>query len=195
MTEETKHEEEKVNEEIKDPQKVLEFARKAIEEKKRVAEKNRDLEAQLEAIKTKSLEEQQNYKVLADEYKKKWEAEKETVTKFQTSLIEGKKKQSLIAQLEKMGIRSDRKEALLQLAKYDAIKFDDEHKIAFGHEEEASRLKTMLPECFGKPSTNMNSSSPDIGNEGEVTLESYKKMSLEDKRKAYPKLRGFAPEK
>lgn len=192
MSEEIKPEEkpiEKPMEEIRDPKAVYELAQKTIQEKREMKNKLEAMEQELESFRNVKLEEEKKFKELADEYRKKYETEKETNTKFQQSLVEAKKKQSLISQLEKLGIKSDRKDVVMQLAKLDAIKYDDEYKIALGFEEEATRIKNSFPEFFGTNGIGTSSDAPDVGSIGVVDLASWKKMSPEDQKKNYSELR------
>ena len=174
--------------EIKDPQAVYDLAQKTIEEKRIMRAKLSEMETELESFKNIKLEEEKKFKELADEYRKKYEAEKEVNTNFQTSLVEAKKKQSLVSQLEKLGVKADRKDTLLKLANLESIKYDDEYKLALGFEEEATRLKTMLPECFGTNGIGTSSDSPDMTHSN-VDLDAWKKMNPADQKKHYNEVR------
>ena len=67
---------------VKGEDKVsYESYRKTLDEAKREREKRRELESQLESLRTKELEEKQQWQTLADDYKKKFQQTQEELAK------------------------------------------------------------------------------------------------------------------
>lgn len=191
--------ENKPNEEIKkpvqedkkdfDPEKTYEFAQKVLEEKRELKDKLKEYKEKLDAIENQKLEQNQQYKDLAEQYRQKYEEANSKIQSFEQSIVESKKKRSLIGELEKLGLRGDRKEVVLSMAKFDEIKYDPEYKTALGYEKEAQRLKELAPEFFGSKNPGVVSDAPGIEGVGEITMEAYKKASPEDRKKMYSELR------
>jgi hypothetical protein len=185
------------------PREVLD---KTIKSKQNWAEKAKALEAEVAALKHEKLKEKEDYKSmyeLADKKAKEYEAliEKTKVEKEQ-SLKLG----SLKRELEKMGASKESMEGLLRLADLGTIKYDDENKVAYGIEEEAKRIKSIIPPAFGVSSAGASHAAPK-GGPLDVSAEGYKKlfetgewskMSKEQRRDYEVRLfesRGVTPKK
>lgn len=177
------------DEKLEKAEKILKFAQQVIGEKQEMRSKYKKMKEQLEAQEQEKLKEQNQFKELADSYRTKYEEQKELNEKHQANLITAKKKNALNNELAKLGLNPERKELIYQIANIDEIKFDSNYNTAIGQDKEALRLKNLFPEAFVEKKTGVDNSTADIEQDN-LSLESFRTMSQEDKAKNAHKLWG-----
>lgn len=150
------------DEEIKNP----EFKYKLLTEKKKLQEERDQLRKQLQERETQELENQQKYKELYESARKENEEIRKQIEESRTKEETNKKLAYLTKELKKQGAKEERLEFLLRNADVSSIKYDEEHGVFYGHEEEAAKLKSALPEVFGKNTANFDQTNTDLKTEG-----------------------------
>lgn len=114
-----------------------------------------------------------------------WKAKAESLMQKQNEFEQSKTKEyklaSLKKELVKMGAADDTMEGLLRLSNLDLIKWEDEHKVALGAEDEAKRIKSMMPVAFGVQTPRTDHSAPGSP-AANIDIEAYKKLSLKEQR-------------
>lgn len=149
---------------------------KLLTEKKNYAEKTKALEAELQAIKTQQLKEKEDYKTMYELTLKEKQALETEKMEFKNQQITNKKLAAIKKELEKMGAKEPQTlEGLLKLAEVNAIKYDEETNVVFGSEEEAKRIKSMIPAAFGTMSAAASHEAPK-GNPESFNMDAYNKM-------------------
>lgn len=149
---------------------------KLLAEKKNYAEKAKAVEQELEAIKTAQLKEKEDYKAMyemsvkkAQEYEVKLKEREEQETR---AIKLTKVKQ----EWQKLGLKDQEPaEAMLELVKLDAVKYDPELKVVLGAEEEAKRIFEKFQPMFKGITAKPNHDAPQ-GVPADVSIESYKRM-------------------
>lgn len=108
-----------------------------------------ELEAQLKAIENKKLEENNEWKKIA-------ENERSAREQFELKLQERDKaderrlKESVVKkEFRKHGIEEDSIDVLMPLVKLDELKYDPDTKAIWGYEEQVKMVKDKLPRLFG----------------------------------------------
>jgi hypothetical protein len=93
----------------------------------------------------------------------------------------GIKQGSLRKELEKMGANPKAMDLLLgKLANLESLKYDEDHRVVLGAEDEARRIKEQLPELFGRSTAGVGHEAPQ-GAPVDMDVNAYKNMSLKDK--------------
>lgn len=133
-----------------------EFVDKLLNEKKNYAKaveelklKTQAYESKFKEIEEQTLKQKEDWKTLGEmsqkealEWKQKYEA---TQTRHQNTLKLG----ALKREFEKMGLRDAKTvEGIQSLIKFDAIRYDESTETIVGAEEEAKRIKEILPQVF-----------------------------------------------
>ena len=133
-----------------------EFVDKLLNEKKNYAKaveelklKTQAYESKFKEIEEQTLKQKEDWKTLGEisqkeaiEWKQKYESAQ---SKHQNTLKLG----ALKKEFEKMGLRDGRAiEALAPVIKFDAIRYDENTETVTGAEDEAKRIKEILPQIF-----------------------------------------------
>lgn len=149
---------------------------KLMAEKKNWSEKAKLVEQELEAIKTQQLKEKEDYKAMYEMSQKKsmeYEAKLKEREEQETRAI---KLTKVKQEWSKLGLNSvEPVEAMLDLVKLDAVKYDPELKVVLGAEEEAKRIFEKFQPMFKGISAKPNHDAPQ-GVPADVSIESYKRM-------------------
>ena len=166
---------------------------KLLREKKNVTAKNQELMSEVEKLRQelkireeKELEQQQNFQELAKRSKEDAESWKQKYLGQQKLIENAAKEGSLKSELRKLGIKENRIPLAMKMVDISAVKYDNETKTVFGHEEIAKSLSDTVPEFFGG-SSQISQNAP-TGVPVDFGLENYKNLSKEDRRKAKEKL-------
>lgn len=149
---------------------------KLMAEKKNWSEKARATEAELEAIKTQQLKEKEDYKAMYEMSQKKaqeYEAMLKQKDEAETRAI---KLTKVKQEWNKLGLKdAEPVEAMLDLVKLDAVKYDPELRVVLGAEEEAKRIFEKFQPMFKGMGAKPNHDAPQ-GVPADVSIESYKRM-------------------
>jgi DNA segregation ATPase FtsK/SpoIIIE-like protein len=155
---------------------------KVLTEKKNLAEKARRLEEEKAEIEKQKLKEKEDYKAMyemTEKSKLELEARLKEVAEKE---VKEYKFGALKKEWEKMGLKDSKQaEALFKLSNVEALKFDEEHKVVLGVEEEARRIKETFSPLFGASSTGVAHDAPK-GAPSSLTLEQWRQMSPSDKK-------------
>jgi hypothetical protein len=97
--------------------------------------------------------------------------------------INGHKFGAIRQELAKLGADSKAIEELINLTKLDSLKYDQDHNVVLGADEEAKRLKEVIPSAFIKVQPKADHS---VGGEFKaLNIDSYKKIEkIEDMKAA-----------
>lgn len=101
--------------------------------------------------------------------------------KVQKEVI-GKKHGALRTELAKLGADSKAIEGLLQISKIEGLKYDTDHDVVLGSEDEAKRLKEIIPAAFLKVQAKVDHSAG--GDFKVLNIEDYKNISKPEDMKA-----------
>jgi predicted nuclease with TOPRIM domain len=156
---------------------------KAIKEKRNAMTALEQLKSEVSSLKDEKLKEQNQYKELYEkvlgeksELQRRMEqVEQEKVLSYKLTAVK--------KEFEKMGANPKSLEFLLQSVNKDTLKYDPDHKMVLGAEDEAKRIKEHLPEVFGKTAANASHDTPKLEAK-DMTLDSFKKLPLADKKKS-----------
>lgn len=165
------------DEEIKNP----EFKYKLLTEKKKLQQERDELMQKLKERETQELEQQAKYKELYESVRQENERLKTTMTESQQREENNKKLAYLTKELKKQGAKEERLEFLLKNADVSSIKYDDEHGVFYGHEEEAAKLKQTLPEVFARGNQQVDQTSTDFKTEGSE-YKTFRDIPIEKRR-------------
>jgi hypothetical protein len=141
-----------------------------------------ELERRLKDLEEKNLVEKENFKELYERAKAM--AEKESLEKasIQNKWINGIKVGQLKTELSKQGIRPERLDTVLKLTDINKLKYNEEHNVVLGVEEEARLIKEQYSEFFGKQIPSVSHEAPHQNST--ITIN-----SIEDFRKLKPEER------
>jgi predicted nuclease with TOPRIM domain len=149
----------------------------AMQEKiKELSEGKHRAEGNLEEILKAKEKELIDVRSESDAWKSKFENKD---SEIKTGIKAGKLRQ----ELEKMGASSDSISGLLRLADLNSMKYDEDHKVVLGAEEVARQVKDMMPSAFGRQTPGVNHSAATTVNAGPISLDQWRSMSHEDKKK------------
>lgn len=174
-TDETKTDDKKVD--TSNP--VLE---KVLHEKKNAMARIKELEAQVKLESDEKLKIKEDWKALAEQREKDAKEWKDKYTSLEAKLDTSAKKSELQKELAKMGADAKSIDSLLKLADLSLLKVDQEHGVVLGAAEVAKKIKEEIPLAFGKQNNSVNNDAPELNN-GELTIEAYKKMTPEERKK------------
>lgn len=149
---------------------------KLLTEKKNYAEKTKALEARLQEIETAKLKEKEDFKTMYELTQKKAQELEQQLASIEQEKVNSRKLSKLTEEFKKMGVKDPTTlEALLKLSQTDALKYDPETNVVLGIEDEAKRVKSMIPVAFGSVSAAASHDAPQ-GAPSAVTMEQYNKM-------------------
>lgn len=165
-----------------------EHVEKILKEKKNYSEANETLKTELKAMseKIKELSEnelkvKEDYKTLAENKAREALDYKTKLETLESNLINGTKRDALKAELAKLGADQKAINEVSLLAKIDSLKYDQDHKVVLGVEEEAKRLKEIIPSAFVKVAPKADHSAG--GDFKQISVEDFKNMSAADRAK------------
>jgi hypothetical protein len=138
-------------------------------------------EAKLKSFEEKSLIENEEFKTLAESKTKELEEERKEKQRLLDLVATGKKTAALKSELAKLGIGETYVNQAVKLANLDDIKVDSEFNAVVGADAVAQSIKEAVPVLFGS-NERVSNSAPE-GTTEKLTLEAYKKLSPEDKKK------------
>ena len=151
-------------------------ADKILQEKKNWAEKAKAAEAQLEALRMQQLKEKDDQKALAETYLKKSQELEQQLQSIKQKEVQNYKFTHFKKELEKMGLRDPKQaEAFFKLSNQEAMKYDEDHGIVLGHEEEAKKIRDLIPQAFGQSMAGVNHAAPQ-GAPSTINMETYNAM-------------------
>ena len=167
------------------------FLKREAELKQQLEAQKKELEefkAQQEEEKRKALEAQNDFKGLYEQEIKKREAlelQQEAQKKIQQ---EQSKISKVQGELEKLGLKSEYKEKIKNFIEHKSVSVDDTNGLVYGHESEAQRIKTAFPDLFGTQQKVIDKGGnikkdDTMENDGDLTLEAWKKLPYEEKLK------------
>ena len=157
---------------------------KALKEKRNAMLENTQLKQKLQDLQEAELKAKEDFKTLYEQSKIETDNWKSKFSQIQDEITTGRKLSALKTELSKRGAGNESLEFLLQASKnmMEELKYDDEHRVVLGAEALAERIQASIPAAFSKPIPNVTHSAPQTV-PSSIDLESFKKMSLEDKRK------------
>lgn len=156
---------------------------KVLREKKNLSEKTKALELEKETLTKAQLKEKEDYKAMYELTEKKAKELEEKISAQTQKEVQSRKYTEMKKEWAKMGLKDDKQaEALFRLANVEALKYDEEHQIVLGVEEEAKRVKELMSPLFGNLSAGTNHDAPK-GAPVNLSLESWKQMSPADRKK------------
>jgi len=168
--------------------KQTELVEKLLKEKKnwqlkaeQEAKEKNDLQAKLKEKEDSELLTQQKYKELYEERNKEVTSFKERFATLEKEKEDGVKRSALRKELEKRGIKQERADFVLSTVDLNALKYDSEHKIVLGVEEQAKIVQDTLPEVFAGPNVNPNHDAPK-GVPVAVDMESFKRLTVKEQQ-------------
>lgn len=161
-------------------EKILKEKRNAMaaleEERKRIE----DLEAKIKEMEQNALIEKENFKELYERSKQESESVKSEYSQFKTKYYDGIKFGALRQELIKQGASESRIDSLCKLVDISKLKYNDEHKVVLGADDEAKMLKEKLPELFGTNVPSVSHDQPGSSNIAINTLEEFKKLPIKE---------------
>ena len=171
------------------------FVNRLLDEKKKTQLKNRELEGRLQELEAKLTETENQKLIEKEDFKKGGEKQKEEADiwrekyeKSEQKIIKGLKAGSLKSELRKLGIKQERVELAVGLAKLDEIEYDSSTSVITGAEDQAKLIAEKSPEWFGNTSASMNSDAPTTSTGGSITVEEFRKLPLPEQVKRTPDL-------
>lgn len=170
--------------------KNLDAYEKVLIEKRNAMAKARELEEKLERLETERLKEKEDYKAMYEMSQKKLKEYETVLATEKENKTRAIKLTAVKKEFEKMGLKdSQAAETLFPLIDINTLKYDEEHSVVLGAEDEARRIKERLPQVFGAgTSTARAAHDAPTGTTGAITLDAWKKMSPQDRKKYEPEL-------
>ena len=151
--------------------------------------KNRaaEMEAELNRIKNERLKEKEDYKALYESSEERYNLLKNDYETKNKMIHESNKRNSLRTELERMGCQREYLDKALKFANMENISYDDETGTVTGHIEVAKSLSEELRPFFSHSSPGVDQAAP-VGGPNDMTVEAYKNLSPEERKKAKPQL-------
>lgn len=116
------------------------------------------------------------------EFKSKYESITLKEKEMQEKQVKEYKLSSIKKELIKMGADNTAIEGLLRLSNLEMVKWDDDHKIALGVEDEAKRIKSMLPVAFGVQSARADHGAPASTGASVYDIDSFKNLTPQQRK-------------
>lgn len=139
-------------------------------------------EAKLKEAEENTLKIKEDWKALAESREKELLTLRQQLDGVKTETVTNYKLTAVKKEFEKMGADSKTLDFLIKNVNVAALKYDEDHKVVLGAEEEAKRIKEYIPQVFGKSQAGASHGAPELEAKN-LTLESFKSMSLADKKK------------
>lgn len=127
----------------------------------------KELTRQLEEKESSILLEKQNYKELFENKNKAYNELDSSFSLFKGKYYNGIKYGSLRQELIKQGASESKIDVLCKLVDMSKLKYNEEHNVVLGADEEAKLLKEKVPELFG---SNIPSVSHDQPGDSSITI-------------------------
>jgi hypothetical protein len=155
--------------------------------------KNRELLAELKkhkdelkSLKEKELKEKEQWKDLYESEKKAREESESRINEIQAKIKESAKTAAVRSELLKRGFNQQYLDIVDRLVDTSSLTYDDETRTVGGVEIAAKAIQEKYAPFFGGAKTNVNHDAPD--GTKPITLEDWRKMSMEDQVKYKPEL-------
>lgn len=149
---------------------------KLMAEKKNWADKAKTLEQELETFKLNILKEKDDQKGINEILLKENQTLKSKLTEREEAETKAIKYTKIKQEWQKLGLKdSEPADAMLELVKIDAVKYDPELRVVLGAEEEAKRIFEKFQPMFKTFGNKPNHDAPQ-GTPSEVSIESYRQM-------------------
>lgn len=155
---------------------------KILKEKKNAMERVRELETKLKEESDAKLIEKENWKTLAEMKDKEAKEWQEKYTSAQRLIEDSAKISEIRTELSKLGLNQGYMDVAMKLADTTSVVFDKENKIVTGAENVARMIREKVPVFFQKTNPGVDHSAP-AGSPGKLTIEDFKKLPLDEKRK------------
>lgn len=139
-------------------------------------------EAKLKEAEENNLKIKEDWKTLAETREAELITLRQKLDSVNTETVTNYKLTAVKKEFEKMGADSKTLDFLIKNVNVAALKYDEDHKVVLGAEEEAKRIKEYIPQVFGKSQAGASHGAPELEAKN-LTLESFKSMSLADKKK------------
>lgn len=139
-------------------------------------------EAKLKEAEENNLKIKEDWKTLAETREAELITLRQKLDSVNTETVTNYKLTAVKKEFEKMGADSKTLDFLIKNVNVAALKYDEDHKVVLGAEEEAKRIKEYIPQVFGKSQAGASHGAPELEAKN-LTLESFKAMSLADKKK------------
>ena len=139
-------------------------------------------EAKLKEAEENTLKIKEDWKALAESREKELLTLRQQLDGVKTETVTNYKLTAVKKEFEKMGASNQSLDFLIKNVNVAALKYDEDHKVVLGAEEEAKRIKEAVPQVFGKSQAGVSHNAPELDAKP-LTLEAFKQMSLADKKK------------
>jgi hypothetical protein len=139
-------------------------------------------EAKLKEAEENNLKIKEDWKTLAETREKELLTLRQQLDGVKSETVTNYKLTAVKKEFEKMGADSKTLDFLIKNVNIAALKYDEDHKVVLGAEDEAKRIKEFVPQVFGKSQAGASHGAPELEAKS-LTLESFKSMSLADKKK------------
>jgi hypothetical protein len=170
------------------------FVDKLLSEKKNVSSTNQALQAEIESLRKQIKDRNESELKEQSKWKELYELEKEESGSWKSrfedqhkTIEKGLKTRELRKELVKLGIDTTVIEKVDKLADFESIKVDPETKICIGADTQAKLIYDEWPKLFGNTAVGTNHDAPETAKRP-ITLEEWKKLPPEDKKKRKPDL-------
>ena len=172
------------------PYTEKEAFQRLLDEKKKESEKRKMVEMELASIKEQTLKEQNRFKELYEQKAKEVEELGGKITNFEKSVIDAKKKSSLLAEMQKAGLKEEGRDLLLDKAALDRIIIhNDAGGTVTGAAELAREYSQKYPSMFGASTPSVSHAAP-VGMQNDLDLEAWKKLPRDEQLKTYSQVRA-----
>lgn len=147
--------------------------------------KAQGLEVELNKFKEEQMKSQNQYKELADFHKSRADGLEAEKTAYEQEKLKGAKMNAAVAEMEKLGLKRERREAALRLIApdMDKLKYDPDTGFILGAEHVAKAAKELSPELFGGGNTSIPNQQAPGQREGTMTPEQFKALSPAEQAK------------
>lgn len=162
---------------------------KILKEKKNAMERVRTLEQELENYKSTmskieedKLLEQKKFQEIAEKRKQEADQWKTKFDESQKMIVDSIKTGAIKTELLKLGIDPKYSGDAIKLIDLNKIHYDNETRVVIGAEDEAKVLLEKFPPLFGTKPPGVSHAAPS-GNSVNITLEDWKKLPYEERKK------------
>jgi len=158
------------------------FLNKVLHEKKNAVERLRKLEDENKSLREEELKRQENYKLLAEEKDKELTELRSKYNEREKLIVDSSKLSAVKKELTKLGCDAKYLDKAIKFVNLDNLQYDHDTGVVAGTMEAAKAVQEELPPFFGNTGVGVNQSAP-AGAPSELTLEGWKKLPYEERKK------------
>jgi len=164
------------------------FVMRLMNEKKAAVARAREFEQIAEQREREKMMAQENWKALYEEEQKKSTTWQEKYEQQNSVLINAAKQSAVKKELVKLGIQDTKAEKVLKLVDFKTLDYDRDSGVVSGASIAAKSIAEDYPELFGPSRVGVNQSATQGLGAGELTLEAWKKLPYDERKKLEPEL-------